>query len=219
MLPHFLDTATDQGSTATRAYHAAGVPGSFFRRQFPKASLHVAMSFLSLHWLSKVPEAVEDPHAPFPVVEAFVQQAKEDLRAFLKSRAEEMVPGGLVFLLFPGREDHYHSEIQWPSKESDPSDPSDPHYLFTTEFLNSWSDLVSEGLITAETRDAFNLPTFNCSLNEVEQAVKESPYFDIRILEQKIGSWFSSADREKWACDHKVFGKMWNNIARSTLSN
>ncbi|KAJ7521796.1 hypothetical protein O6H91_19G068300 [Diphasiastrum complanatum] len=232
MLPPLLDTATDQGSTATRAYHAAGVPGSFFRRQFPKESLHVAMSFLSLHWLSKVPEAVEDPnspawnkeivsvdHAPLPVVEAFIEQAKEDLQAFLKSRAEEMVPGGLIFLLFLGREDHDHPEIQWPSKESDPSDPSDPHYLFTTEFLNSWNDLVSEGLIAAETRDAFNLPTFNRSLNEVEQAVNESPYFEIRILEQKVGLWFSSADREKWACDHKAFGKMWNNIARSTLGN
>lgn len=36
-------------------YYAAGVPGSFYHRLFPKRKLHMAVSLSALHWLSKVP--------------------------------------------------------------------------------------------------------------------------------------------------------------------
>lgn len=35
-------------------YFAAGVPGSFYHRLFPRAKLHVAVSLSALHWLSQV---------------------------------------------------------------------------------------------------------------------------------------------------------------------
>lgn len=37
-----------------RRYFAAGVPGSFYRRLFPRGKLHVAVSLSALHWLSQV---------------------------------------------------------------------------------------------------------------------------------------------------------------------
>lgn len=36
-------------------YYAAGVPGSFYHRLFPKGKLHIAVSLSALHWLSRVP--------------------------------------------------------------------------------------------------------------------------------------------------------------------
>lgn len=41
-------------SSSGRPYYAAGVPGSFYRRLFPKQKLHVAVSLSALHWLSQV---------------------------------------------------------------------------------------------------------------------------------------------------------------------
>lgn len=38
----------------TRRYFAAGVPGSFYGRLFPKRKLHVVVSLSALQWLSKV---------------------------------------------------------------------------------------------------------------------------------------------------------------------
>lgn len=41
-------------SNTHRSYFAAGVPGSFYRRLFPKKSVDVFYSAFSLHWLSQV---------------------------------------------------------------------------------------------------------------------------------------------------------------------
>lgn len=46
-LPSFTDADKKQ-------YFAAGVPGSFYHRLFPKGKLHVAVSLSALHWLSQV---------------------------------------------------------------------------------------------------------------------------------------------------------------------
>ncbi|XVF82082.1 hypothetical protein PTKIN_Ptkin16aG0015400 [Pterospermum kingtungense] len=64
-----------------RKYYAAGVPGSFYDRLFPKASLHFVYSSSALHWLSK------------------------DMDSFLKARVKELVPGGLMALVIPASPD------------------------------------------------------------------------------------------------------------------
>ena len=52
------DAANIDGShevnNGSRSYFAAGVPGSFYDRMFPCASLQIAISTYSIHWLSKV---------------------------------------------------------------------------------------------------------------------------------------------------------------------
>ena len=92
-----------------KPYYAAGVPGSFYGRLFPKSSLHFVYSGYSLHWLSKVPDGVADERSPAynkgkiywtsspkAVAEAYEAQFARDIEAFLKARELEVVPGGLV---------------------------------------------------------------------------------------------------------------------------
>ncbi|PQQ15531.1 putative S-adenosylmethionine-dependent methyltransferase [Prunus yedoensis var. nudiflora] len=47
-----------------RQYYAAGVPGSFYGRLFPNASIHFFHSSYALQWLSRVPKEVVDKNSP-----------------------------------------------------------------------------------------------------------------------------------------------------------
>ncbi|KAG9144898.1 hypothetical protein Leryth_021301 [Lithospermum erythrorhizon] len=79
-----------------------GVPGSFYNRLFPIESLHFVHSSYSLHWLSQVPEGLENnkesiylsSKCPSSVKEAYHKQFHNDFSMFLKHRAVELVPGG-----------------------------------------------------------------------------------------------------------------------------
>ncbi|KAF9623043.1 hypothetical protein IFM89_036179, partial [Coptis chinensis] len=95
-----------------KKYFAASVPGSFYGRLFPQSSLHFVHSSYSLHWLSAVPYELLDKNspawnkgrisyanAPDEVIEAYAAQFAKDMNSFLKARAEELVPGGLMALL------------------------------------------------------------------------------------------------------------------------
>ncbi|CAH2065722.1 unnamed protein product [Thlaspi arvense] len=95
----------------SKKYFAAGVPGSFFGRVLPRDSLHVGHCSYSLHWLSQVPKGIADGNSPAwnkdihctgfskEVAEAYLDQFKIDMGTFLKARGEELVSGGLLFLL------------------------------------------------------------------------------------------------------------------------
>lgn len=98
-----------------RDYFAAGVPGSFYSRVFPKASLHFAHCSYALHWLSKVPKEIQDKNSPayskgrihysgteIQVVKAYLGQFQKDMDAFLKARAQELVEGGVMVIQIPG---------------------------------------------------------------------------------------------------------------------
>ncbi|KAF9598979.1 hypothetical protein IFM89_033324 [Coptis chinensis] len=95
-----------------KQYFAASVPGSFYDRLFPKASLNFVHSSYALHWLSTLPSELLDKNspawnkgrityanAPDEVVKAFKAQFAKDMSSFLNARAEEVVPGGLMGLL------------------------------------------------------------------------------------------------------------------------
>lgn len=94
-----------------RKYFATGVPASFFGRVLPRSSLHVGVSSYSLHFLSKIPKKIKDcdSHAwnkdihctgfSKEVVRAYLDQYKIDMESFLTARAQELVSGGLLFLL------------------------------------------------------------------------------------------------------------------------
>ncbi|XVF82072.1 hypothetical protein PTKIN_Ptkin16aG0014300 [Pterospermum kingtungense] len=86
-------------------YYAAGVPGSFHNRLFPKASLHFVYSSSALHWLSKVPAwnkgRIHYTGAPKEVFEAYSDQFAMDMDSFLKARVQELVAGGLMAFVLP----------------------------------------------------------------------------------------------------------------------
>lgn len=95
-----------------RKYHAAVVPGSFHDRLFPRASITLAHSSYTLHWLSRVPEGVARGNKGQKifytggkrddVFDAYSQQFQRDMGDFLRARAAEIVEGGLMFLILPG---------------------------------------------------------------------------------------------------------------------
>uniref|UniRef100_A0A7N0UDZ6 S-adenosylmethionine-dependent methyltransferase n=1 Tax=Kalanchoe fedtschenkoi TaxID=63787 RepID=A0A7N0UDZ6_KALFE len=96
-----------------RRYYATAAPGSFYGRLFPKASIQMAYSSCSICWLSGIPKEVADETSPAwnrgsihydnvarkRVFEAYVAQFAKDMEVFLRTRAEEVVSGGLMALL------------------------------------------------------------------------------------------------------------------------
>lgn len=112
-----------------KQYFAAGVPGLFQGRLFPKASLHFVHSSYALHWLSKVPKELIDKNSPAwnkgrihytnslkEVRDTYSAQFKEGIESFLNARAQELVSGGLMTLIMPCLPDgisYLHLKIFW----------------------------------------------------------------------------------------------------------
>lgn len=94
-----------------RKYIATGVPGSFFGRVLPRSSFHVGVCSYSLHFISKIPKEIKDRDSPVwnkdihctgfskEVAKLYLDQYKIDVGSFLDARAQELVSGGLLFLL------------------------------------------------------------------------------------------------------------------------
>ncbi|CAJ1965154.1 unnamed protein product [Sphenostylis stenocarpa] len=156
-----------------RAYFAAGVPGSFYRRLFPARFIDVFHSAFSLHWLSQVPESVMDKRssaynkgrvfihgASEITANAYRKQFQADLAGFLSSRSLELKRGGSMFLVCLGR------------TSVDPTDQGGAGLLFGTHFQDAWDDLVQEGLISSEKRDSFNIPVYAPSLQDFKEVVE-----------------------------------------------
>ncbi|KAL3687645.1 hypothetical protein R1sor_013954 [Riccia sorocarpa] len=163
-------------------YKAAAVAGSFCDCLFPKANINIALSTLALHWLSKIPDAVLDKQSPayncgqtdlhcarLATVQAFSEQAERELDSFLAARAYEVVSGGLVFLTFMIQQgDFYPYRL-------------DPLVHAQDEV---WNQLVAEGAVSEELRDAYNLPSYFRTLGEVKkQLEKYSSVFQVEKYE------------------------------------
>nr|GMC53713.1 indole-3-acetate O-methyltransferase 1-like [Ipomoea batatas]GME08272.1 indole-3-acetate O-methyltransferase 1-like [Ipomoea batatas] len=171
-------------STTHRSYFAAGVPGSFYRRLFPKKSVDVFYSAFSLHWLSQVPEIVVESRstaynkgrifihgAKESTANAYKKQFQSDLAGFLKARSVEMKSGGSMFLVCLGR------------TSVDPTDQGGAGLLFGTHYQDAWDDLVQEGLITSEKRDNFNIPVYAPSLQDFKEVVEADGSLHINKLQ------------------------------------
>lgn len=117
----FNDVVTNDFNTLfkslppNRNYEVAAVPGDFHRRLLLPSSVHFAFSSWALHWLTEVPKAVADSGSPAwnrgqilytrerkEVCDAYLDQFVKEVESFLKSRAAEMVDGGLTAILLPG---------------------------------------------------------------------------------------------------------------------
>ncbi|XP_068664367.1 gibberellic acid methyltransferase 2-like [Aristolochia californica] len=205
-------------------YFAAGVPGSFYHRLFPKRKLHMALSFSALHWLSKVPEEVLDKRsaawnkgrawidgAKKEVVESYARQSEEDLKAFLRCRREEIVEGGVLFMLMAGRPGSEKPENQLGDPDSRAKHP------FTSSMDQAWQDLLNEGLIEEEKRDTFNIPAYMRSVNEVKKAFDECAGFVIKTVEYRRLLEHSQEKQEEWIRDPVSYGRAKANMVRATL--
>ncbi|CAG7888399.1 unnamed protein product [Brassica rapa] len=163
----------------------SGVPGSFYSRLFPSKSLHFVHSSLSLHWLSKVPDGLEENktnvylRSPCPpnVYKSYLTQFKNGFSLFLRMRAEETMPNGRMVLTLVGR------------KALDP---------LSKDCFQNWSlishsllDLVSEGIVKESDVESFNLPFYNPDENEVREVIENEGSFKINNFETVYGLLFS----------------------------
>lgn len=99
----------------------------------------------------QIPDPVQDMSSPAwnagrawidgakaEVVEAYVKQSEEDLDNFLRFRKEEIVKGGVLFMLMGGRPD-----LQGPANQLDDPNMRDKH-PFVTPMDQAWQDLVDD---------------------------------------------------------------------------
>ncbi|KAI5068468.1 hypothetical protein GOP47_0016813 [Adiantum capillus-veneris] len=220
-LQGFLQEMGDHMSASCRIFTGA-IAGSFHGPLFPTSSLHFAMSAYSLHWLSQVPPQVLDRSSPAwnggsiwlngqrpKVIEAFASQYQKDMRGFFQTRARELVKGGILFILLPCRAEQH---------------PSGPFYdpridLWTGFFESTWSELVSEGVISEEERDMFNIPFYMCHESEIGKLLEEF----IGVLEivklEVMSNCFGmpQEDEQKLLEDPQAFGKLWATFIASLV--
>ncbi|KAM7271924.1 hypothetical protein ACFE04_031138 [Oxalis oulophora] len=164
----------------------AGVPGSFYNRLFPRASMNIIHSAYAVHWLSKVPEEVtrEGSRAynkgsityvggscSNEVANAFRAQFFEDMETFFRMRSIELVENGLLAIVVPCRPDG-----------TSPSESVEMRMLY---WLGSaLYDMAKEGKVRESLVDSFNLPLFlPPSPSELKEILSSNNHFTIEVLE------------------------------------
>ncbi|XP_031253800.1 probable caffeine synthase 2 [Pistacia vera] len=191
-----------------------GTPGSFHGRLFPANTMHLIYSSYAVSWLSKVPRLTDIEGLPLnkgkiyisdtssqAVKEAYLAQFQVDFGLFLKSRSQEMIHDGRVFLIFHGRLSAEHS---------------------TTDTCFCWeplskaiADLVSLGLISEEKLDSFDVPDYVPSIEEVKDIVNREGSFEIELLETFP---IEMGDKEIWINGEKL-AKDTRCLTESLVSN
>ncbi|KAJ4982457.1 hypothetical protein NE237_033294 [Protea cynaroides] len=162
-----------------------GIPGSFYERLFPTATIDFLHSSYSLQWLSQVPPMNEinkgniylARSSPPSVLQAYTEQFRKDFSLFLSLRSKEITPKGRMVLTMLGRK----------SKE-----PLGKECYFWELLSKSLNDLVSQGLIEEAKVDSFNLPFHMPSHKEVEAIVCGEGSFYLDGLEIFDINWDGS---------------------------
>ncbi|KAK2997882.1 hypothetical protein RJ639_024979 [Escallonia herrerae] len=188
-LPRFLGNLRNEIGSGFGPCFFTGTPGSFYDRLFATESLHFVHSSYSLHFLSKVPEGIENNKrniymastSPPCVVKAYYDQFQTDFSMFLKYRSQELVTGGRMVLTLLGR-------------RSD--DPTSKECCYIWELLAmALSDMVSEGFIEEEKLNSFNIPKYTPCPAEVKTEVEKEGSFAIDRLEVSEVNWNANDDK------------------------
>ncbi|KAJ0619761.1 putative methyltransferase [Helianthus annuus] len=160
--------------------HEVFVPGSFYGRLFPDESLHLIHSSYSVHWLSQVPEGLENNKqniyiaktSPLDVLQAYGKQFQTDFTKFLQLRYEEIVHDGRMVIVFQSR-----SSL----------DPTNDECSTLWELLiMSLLEMLKEGLVLESDINSFNLPFYFPHGDELRRIIEEDGSFsldDIDIFE------------------------------------
>ncbi|KAJ6873977.1 hypothetical protein NC651_032729 [Populus alba x Populus x berolinensis] len=119
--------------------------------------------------------------SPPGVHKAYLNQFEKDFTAFLRSRSEEMIPGGCTVLTIHGRDENNDSSVKH----------SPTIWDFFGMMLN---DMVLEGLIEESKLDSFNIPFYGALAEEVRDVIQAEGSFTIKRLESFHVSWDASID-------------------------
>lgn len=190
-LAGFQDNMEKELGLAFGACFVNGVPGSFYGRLFPSKSLHFVHSSYSLMWLSQVPDGLESNKgniyrastSPPQVLKAYYEQFERDFSLFLKSRSQELVPGGRMVLTFRGRESN---------------DPASKESTYIWDLLAiGLKEMTSEGIIKQEKMNSFNIPEYTPCPSEVKHIVENDGSFTIESLTLTQVPWAGGASPEE----------------------
>ena len=143
---------------------------SFFEPVAPPGSVHLALSFAAVQWLSAPGPAQTGPALFFDQLgdEArarMAAQAHDDWRRFLSLRADELAPGAVVVLDMMGRHE---------------DGPATAHDLWAI-VADACEEAVGEGLVERARRDAFVMPLYERTLTEVRRPFDEDVGARLRL--------------------------------------
>ncbi|MED6195598.1 hypothetical protein PIB30_039378 [Stylosanthes scabra] len=103
---------------------------------------------------------------------AYLEQFQRNFKQFLKSRSEELIPGGGMVLTFLG------------------SAGTSSELRTAWELIDmSLKDLLLENLIEKATLECFNMPCYDPSMEEVKQVIEEEGSFILHKLETINQDW------------------------------
>ncbi|KAJ7965548.1 Methyltransferase-like protein [Quillaja saponaria] len=126
--------------------------------------------------------------SPPAVHKAYLEQFQKDFKIFLRSRSEELVPGGAMVLTFPGR-------------------LADPELMTFWEITGmALHDMVLENLIEGEKLDSFNIPVYCPTAKEVEQVIEAEGSFTLTRMECFNMDWYAGM----YKCDNEDSAKHFN---------
>ncbi|ESQ44651.1 hypothetical protein EUTSA_v10003423mg [Eutrema salsugineum] len=189
----------------------SGIPGSFYSRLFPNKSLHFLHSSYSIHWLSKVPQGLEDNKnnvhirsgCSLNVCRSYMNQFQTDFNLFLRMRSEEILPNGRMVLTFIG-----HKDVKPFCR--------DDFYLWSL-LSDALIDLVSEGVVKQSEVDSFNVPFYNPSAGEVMKVVRNEGSFEINKIEtyEHLVSYETDEEKDDDQSHGIKFGRKMANRARA----
>ncbi|XP_068638672.1 loganic acid O-methyltransferase-like [Aristolochia californica] len=166
-----------------RRYFAAGVPGSFHGRLFPKASLHFVHSSYAVHWLSQVPDEVKDDTSPAwnkgkifsikakqEVEEAYSAQFAKDMEVILQARAEEVAVDGLMAFTLPYTKGPVYVEQAL-------------FYRLFHILELALNDMADKGRLDEVKVNSFNLPIYIPYAQEIQKLVERNGTFTIENMQ------------------------------------
>lgn len=200
----------------TRCYFASAVSGSHYRRLFPRQTLNFCHSSISLQWLSQVPASILDRCSPAwngghvyissdAVADAYLSQFKQDFATFLGARAEEIIPGGCLFIALLARNSTHIKEQ---------SGLGDCAFHLEAAF----QELVREGLIEEEKLDSFNIPYYGPSLGELKIVVETENSFEIDSVTTLSGFPLHPLTEVREG-EEEMFGRIVGNYYRALFEN
>ncbi|KAJ0039780.1 hypothetical protein Pint_28336 [Pistacia integerrima] len=187
-IPAFYEILNREKLDSFGACFISGLPGSFYDRLFPTATLHFVHSSYSVHWLSKVPENLENnkgniymaKSSPPSVYKSYLEQFQKDFSLFLSLRSEEIICGGRMLLTFIGRS---------------VADPWSKDCCYLWELLTkSILELVDEGQVEESELDSFNLPFYSPYAEEVREIVENQGSFNLEKIKVFEMNWDPNDD-------------------------
>ncbi|KAI3693860.1 hypothetical protein L1987_76815 [Smallanthus sonchifolius] len=175
-LPTFYTKMKKEKGDKCGPCYVYAVPGSFYGRLFPDESIHLFHYSYYVHWLSRVPQGLENNKlniyisktSPTNVFEAYRKQFEEDFTKFLVLRSQEMINGGRMILTMAGR------------SIADPT--SDDCCLGWELLAKSLAEILKEGLVQESKINSFNIPLYSPYEDEVRDVIQKEGSFSLHSL-------------------------------------